>query len=134
VSERRAALEEIISEAQKELNRIKSAENIAEREQLVGRYFKYADNSYSCPSKPEDYWDVFYHVIGLGDDGWLVVSKFETDCRNAIRVQLDTKPGCDDLIEITAEEWGVAFVKLQHLLRNMLQADLAEARKLLEGE
>lgn len=44
---------------------------------LVGKCFRYR-NSYSCPTKPEDYWFMYVKVIAA-KDGQVSVFQFQTD-------------------------------------------------------
>lgn len=45
---------------------------------LEGRTFKY-QNSYSCPSEPADYWQLYRKVLKVNKDGTAIVCEFQTD-------------------------------------------------------
>lgn len=56
------------------LSKIIEDENERYADTLMGKCFVYRRNCYSCPSKPEDYWDEFYQVKRRGKYGVIALA------------------------------------------------------------
>ena len=54
---------------------------------LVGQCFLYINDCFSCPSGPNDYWDVYYKVIRITEDGWLDCLVFQTDSEGCMVIK-----------------------------------------------
>ncbi len=76
-------LENLKYKLEQELESIKNQD-------LVGQCFIYKDNSYSVPSKPEDYWDVYYKVVGCEGEQLVILSVQKT-AHGTIEIQKETK-------------------------------------------
>lgn len=79
---------------------------------LVGRFFKYPTNCFSCPEKPSDYWSIYRRVV-KNKNGKTVAVSFETDNRGETRVKsealfLPDQPGW---VEIDSPEFYEAWAK-----------------------
>lgn len=59
---------------------------------LVGKSFVYRNNSYSCPEKKSDYWDVYKKVLecdyGGKDNIQFIVEEFSTDKYGKIQLEV----------------------------------------------
>lgn len=60
----KAQIEKDLAKLRAELAPIEETERSARLRSLVGKCFIYRRNSYSLPTKPSDYWDVYYLVTG----------------------------------------------------------------------
>jgi len=79
-------IDERINELRRERSRIEAAafesETLPQLRALQGHAFAYRRNSYSCPSKPSDYWDVFrlvLHVVASHGGAWLICQECQID-------------------------------------------------------
>lgn len=58
---------------------------------LVGKAFAYRKNSYSCPSKPYHYWDVFRRVLAIDVQKdstlYLLYEEVSIDSRGCARIE-----------------------------------------------
>ena len=63
-----------------------------ESSELIGKTFIYKDNSFSCPSKRSDYWDVYLKVIGYIDGGVLVLT-IEKNAHGNIQIETQERYG-----------------------------------------
>jgi len=63
-----------------------------ENEALIGKTFIYKRNSYSCPEKKSDYWDVYLKVLKVIKYGVLVL-KVDKDSYGNIRIVTDNHWG-----------------------------------------
>ena len=48
-----------------EIEKEETKDDLEKAKKLVGKYFAYRKNSYSCPENPEDYWDILYKVLAV---------------------------------------------------------------------
>ena len=100
-----------------EINTRDAAVKRVELMKYVGKCFK-CQNNYSCPEKPEDYWQLFTKVLGLSNEDWnLKLLKIQTDKDGKVDVAVDEFGGTTSLVnEITHEEFNWEYDKmLQHL-------------------
>lgn len=76
------------------------------KEKYLNKYFIYRNNCYSCPKKKSDYWNVYYKVIEVNDDGGIIAVSLEKDKYENISSEIKTI-GTDyiDLEEITEKEY-----------------------------
>ena len=58
--------------------------------ELLGKTFVYKNNSYSCPEKKSDYWNVHLKVIGLISGGIKVLT-VEKDSHGCIIIQTENR-------------------------------------------
>ena len=76
------------------------------KEKYLNKYFIYRNNCYSCQKKKSDYWNVYYKVIEVNDDGGIIAVSLEKDKYENISSEIKTI-GTDyiDLEEITEKEY-----------------------------
>ena len=49
------------------------------KKKYLNKYFIYRDNSYSFPSKKSDYWNVYYKVIEITENGGIKAIQTQKD-------------------------------------------------------
>jgi len=76
-----------IKRARTELDNIEQTDTEQRIRPLIGTCYKYR-NSYSCPSKPSDYWWLYMRVDQI-KDGMLRCFEFQTDRDGNIRIEQD---------------------------------------------
>lgn len=82
-------LDKEIRRLRQQKDRLEDAERIADADALIGRCFKYR-NSYSCPSKPSDYWWLYAKIVGRDRRGMVTVVTAERDRDGQPRLHRDT--------------------------------------------
>jgi len=93
---------------------------------LVGSVWAFRNNSYSCPSEPSDYWDVFKKITAVKhlDGYWQVIFfEFQTDKHGEITINPENAQGLqfvqlDSLERITDKEFKLAWEKLRRYCDN----------------
>lgn len=65
-----AALRETSAAIRQRIDKIETAERVAQANNIVGKCFK-ARNSYSCPETPSDYWWMYVKVLSVDEHGWI---------------------------------------------------------------
>lgn len=103
-----------IEEAKKERDRLSGIISMAKAKEdnkkslsLVGRCFVYRGNCYSCPEKPEDYWDVLYYVKSA-DDGWVETIQIQSPQEHSLELRYENSMmshSIEALEEITLDEF-----------------------------
>jgi hypothetical protein len=74
------------SELRERISRLESVERHKENAKLIGKCFVYR-NCYSCPSGPEDYWNLYQRITAMTKDGNLRVFSFQTDKDGQITIE-----------------------------------------------
>ena len=54
--------------ASSELSERKRVGTVATIKNYIGKYYKYSNNSYSCPENDDDYWDIYRKYQYMGTD------------------------------------------------------------------
>lgn len=87
--------------------------------EYMNKYFVYNNNCYSCPEKPEDYWNVYYKVISINGKQIECIA-FSKDSNNSICFENETRfeSAMSNLKEITQEEYFKHFDLLMNDVRN----------------
>lgn len=49
------------------------------KEKYMNKYYIYRDNCYSCPEKKSEYWNVYYKVIDVNEDGGIKAISLQKD-------------------------------------------------------
>ncbi len=77
------------------------------KEKYVGKFLKYPNNCYSCPSLDSDYWDVYYYITSVNENGCAEAICFEKDSYGEIRIKKEQIYNIDqrDLKEIGRGEF-----------------------------
>lgn len=57
-----------------------------ENQELLGSFWIYKNNSYSCPSDDKDYWNMYRKVIAFSKDGRLLCEDYEIDSHGRVNV------------------------------------------------
>jgi len=66
----------IVRQAQKE-NEKKNIERLSKwLDSHIGDVYVYRKNCYSCPEKPEDYWDTYHYIIKKLDENHILVQEW----------------------------------------------------------
>lgn len=94
-------------ELTREINRIEEEEIqkvcIPELKKLVGKYYAYRKNAYSCPEKPSDYWDVFRKIIDWVESNergfHFIYEEFSIDSNGKISLEVE------ETYAYTNKEW-----------------------------
>lgn len=91
-------------ELQEKYFRLYKLENI--KKKYINKYFVYRDNCYSCPEDKSDYWNVYYKVIEVTNNGGIVVVSLQKDKYGRIESEVKTI-GINrlNLEEITEKEY-----------------------------
>lgn len=91
-------------ELQEKYFRLYELEDI--KKKYINKYFVYRDNCYSCPEDKSDYWNVYYKVIEVTDNGGIVAVSLQKDKYGRIESEVNTA-GIDslNLEEITEKEY-----------------------------
>lgn len=88
-------------------------ENDELKEKYLGKYFKYSRNCYSCPKTEEDYWDIYYFVVNVVENGMLNTIRHEKTSDGEIKIGKELKHGMSFLdskiIEVSKEEYKNAW-------------------------
>lgn len=98
------------------------------RIKYLNKYYKYPNNSYSCPESKEDYWDIYYYIYNVTEDGMLDTIKHEKNSDNEIRVSKEQHIGQhfdNQHVEISKEEYLDAWKLIQvdiHKFEQMFQS------------
>ena len=116
----RSAIKEIEACAKplhEKLTKILQSENEAYIDTLMGKCFVYRRNCYSCPSKPEDYWDEFYQVKRRGKYGVVALAcrKDSYGLSSIYEKELSVYSpdrGPDDLTPISNKEFAREYAKV----------------------
>jgi hypothetical protein len=86
-------------------------------------YWKYPNNCYSCPETENDYWDEFYYVYDVDDNGKILFINFSND-KNG-KTEIETKIGDIDyfsykITQITKEEftsnWDQLLLRIDNII------------------
>lgn len=72
-------------------------------EKYLNKYFIYRNNSYSCPKTENDYWNVYYKVIKIAENGGIEAIELQKDKYGKIESSITTMS--PDLEEITENEY-----------------------------
>ena len=80
-----------------EQSKIKDEIENEDCKELIGKTFIYKNNSYSCPEKKSDYWDVYLKVVDAPDGGFMCLT-CEKDSYGCIQIQTQKRFGSDSLI------------------------------------
>jgi hypothetical protein len=100
-----------MARVRRELDKIEGAETAKKNKKLIGKYFKYPRNCYSCPEKESDYWPVYHKV--LYDDGGLHGMTFQTDSHGMITIKFDDYVSLSGCVEISAREFLDAWLEVK---------------------
>lgn len=81
-----------------EINEIEETEiarvQIPHLKSLIGKCFAYRKNSYSCPAKPTDYWDMFRKILEYIESKergfYFIVEEFSVDREGKVEWQIDS--------------------------------------------
>jgi len=90
---------------------------------LIGTGWKYR-NSYSCPQKPSDYWNVYRKILAVKPNCSALVAEFSTDCHGEMTAK--TKWEChprwfpDSWTQCTDKEINAAYARLVGRVGNLM--------------
>ncbi len=87
---------------------------------FVGKVFVYRDNCYSCPEKPDDYWDIYVKVVDVFDGGMKTLSVQKT-AYGFVEIKLEKSWGTsyiESLEECSESEFEKEYNKLMKELQN----------------
>lgn len=106
----------------KKMYKLEDAENKKRTASVVGKYFKYPRNCYSCPEKESDYWPVYFWAQKPSGSGIHGLS-FETDKYGDIRIRfseyhINTLRG---YVEIKPREFWRAWAMIQKQVAALTQ-------------
>lgn len=59
-------------------------------QKLIGKTFIYKNNSFSCPSKKDDYWNNYLKVVGVGKDYGIDCLVVQKDSFGRISIEIET--------------------------------------------
>lgn len=76
------------------------------KKKYLDKYYIYRNNSYSCPKEKSDYWNVYYKVINVDENGGIIALELQKDIYGLITCR-ETMIGVDplNLEEITEKEY-----------------------------
>lgn len=113
-SDERARLEAQRRTINARLNTIQEEETRDALRLLVGRYFKYPKNCFSCPEKPSDYWPIYRRVV-LNEGGNPISFEFQTDKYGRVETKTEElfHGSSPEWVEIKGEEFYAAFAAVQ---------------------
>lgn len=76
------------------------------KKKYLNKYFIYRDNKYYCSKKKSDYWNVYYKVINVDENGGIIALELQKDIYGLITCR-ETMIGVDplNLEEITEKEY-----------------------------
>jgi hypothetical protein len=96
-------------EINERIGEIEHERNSKETAPYVGRFFR-ADNSYSCPETPEDYWQWYFHCTG-NEGRFITGFTFQRDKYGNARTEKEASLIFEShsFTEITQEEWDEAW-------------------------
>lgn len=87
------------------------------KKQYMNKFFVFRNNSYSCPCKKSDYWDVYYKVIDVDENGGIKTQMLEKDKYGNIRSEISVRGiGYLNLEEITENEYITETSKILGIL------------------
>ena len=92
------------------------------KKKYLNKYFIYKNNSYSCPSKKSDYWNVYYKVIEITEYG--AIKAIETQKDKYGKIESNITNMSTDLEEITEKEYTVGISKIIATLENRYKEEL----------
>jgi hypothetical protein len=80
------------------------------KKQYLNKFFIYKDNCYSCPEKPEDYWNIYYYIDKIEGTTFNCII-IEKDKYGEIKIRRDHRifSMMQSLIEITKKEFLINF-------------------------
>lgn len=113
-----------ITALQNQLDDIRDAERAKEYKAVIGRCFVY-DNGYSHARR----WPLFTRVIGVNENGWLVVIRTQIDCEGKLEMEEATLTGTATLgAEISFGKYCAALnegrAKLEELTGKALAVEV----------
>lgn len=118
--------ENIIKKEVKFLDSLKSKYQKYEIEDFKKQYlnncYKYPRNYYDCPESEEDYWDIYYYVYGVLDDGYLKTICFQKDKHGKITIETRRENGHHfnkGVIKITKEEYKAEWNKIMDYINKL---------------
>lgn len=76
------------------------------KKKYLDKYYIYRNNSYSCPKEKSDYWNVYYKVINVDENGGIIALELQKN-KYGIITSKETMIGVDplNLEEITEKEY-----------------------------
>ena len=92
------------------------------KKKYLNKYFIYKNNSYSCPSKKSDYWNVYYKVIEITENGRIKAIKTQKDIFGCIESCITDMSY--DLKEITEKEYIVGISKIIGILQDRYKEEI----------
>ena len=101
---------------------------------LVGKTFIYKNNSYSCPEKKSDYWNVYLKVVDVFDGG-IICFTCEKDSDGNIQIQTEKRYGKNSLIGYVPckeKEFEKHLLKLKEEINMKLDKNENKKRKSLD--
>ena len=73
------------------------------KEKYLNKYYIYRNNSYGCPKTEDDYWNVYYKVIEITENGAIQAIELQKDKYGRIESSITTMSS--SLEEITEKEY-----------------------------
>ena len=86
------------------------------KEKYLNKYFIYRNNSYSLPKEKSDYWDVYYKVIEITENGGIKAIETQKDKYGKIESTITNMSFALD--EITEKEYIDGISKIIGILKN----------------
>jgi len=104
---------QLMKQEREKLYRIQDELQAYENEELkgkyLGKYFKYPRNCYSCPKTEEDYWDIYYYVVSVTENGMLNTIRHEKTSDGEIKIGKEIKHGMSflssEIVEVSKNEY-----------------------------
>lgn len=89
------------------------------KKKYINKCFVYRNNCYSCPSEKSDYWNVYYKVINVNENGGIVAVSLQKDKYGNIESTIGTI-GMDylNLEEITEKQYIKETSKILGVLQD----------------
>lgn len=88
------------------------------KEKYLNKYYIFRNNCYSCPEKKSDYWNVYYKVIEINDNGGIVAVSLQKDKYGRIESEIKTiSKECLNLEEITEKDYIKETSKILGILQ-----------------
>lgn len=92
------------------------------KKKYLNKYFIYRNNAYSCPNKKSDYWNVYYKVIEIDENGAIISIETSEDKYRRIVSNITTmSPGLE---EITEKEYTIGISKIIATLEDRYKEEL----------
>ncbi len=107
-----------INKLMKERDKLDKEIEIEENKNLVGKCFMYENNSYSCPSKKSDYWNVYYKVVAMKGDNLIVL--------------ICQKDSYGDIDINQKEEYSFSLAHYKAISRKRFDNELKKLKKIIE--